>query len=450
MELENFEQEEIRPLLFNYIFHILLCIIIFILHLVITDRIYWISKALRIIFIICTYIGIIYFVFPIFPTYIVFKKNFKLKIIQIIKKITIILLIISFLFGLMISIVILINTIKSKLFYKECPFNISLAHLNHVFSSYYGTIPEDNHLKDSCKNRRCILDSIDPNDEYPYNYLCNYDPTDDFKKDKVTYIRNLPNDTLIQTKNQLICSRIYNYNDILFNNKELYNYLDLCYFFTEFYFCERFDTPKKTYRLGLNIICPDSNYLFLIYILTALIFVINMIIIEMILRTEMNSLSDIIDIISVGVRKNKSNHSTAKSSIESNKEETFKKDKTEMIVSPSNNEENIININNVNNVNNSNDKNLNIKNSNGEFLNYDEEDKKTDPVFTGIKIIRKKDKNGEEKKIIVNSEENLTSENNNLINVFKRNKNKNDINITTNFENTNGLNVRDRIEKNNQ
>ena len=124
-----------------------------------------------------------------------------------------------------------------------------------------------------------------------------------------------------------------------------------------------------------------------------------------------------------------------------------------MIVSPSNNEENIININNANianNVNNSNNKNINIKNSNGEFLNIDEEDKKTDPVFTGIKIIQNKDKNGQEKKIIVNSEENLTSENNNLINVFKRNKNKNDINITTNFENINGLNVRDRIEKNNQ
>ena len=167
----------------------------------------------------------------------------------------------------------------------------------------------------------------------------------------------------------------------------------------------------------------------------------------------MNSLSDIIDIFTLGVRQNKSNHSTAKSSIESNKEETFKKDKTEMIVSPSNNEENIININNVNianNVNNSNNKNINIKNSNGEFLNIDEEDKKTDPVFTGIKIIQNKDKNGKEKKIIVNSEENLTSENNNLINVFKRNINKNDINITTNFENTNGLNIRDRIENNNQ
>ena len=121
---------------------------------------------------------------------------------------TIILLIISFLFGLMISIVVLINTIKSKLFYKECPFNISLAHLNHVFRSYYGTIPEDNHIKDSCKNRRCILDSIDSNDDYPYNYLCNYDPIDDFKNDKDIYIRNLPNDTIIQTKVSFATNKI--------------------------------------------------------------------------------------------------------------------------------------------------------------------------------------------------------------------------------------------------
>ena len=89
-----------------------------------------------------------------------------------------------------------------------------------------------------------------------------------------------------------------------------------------------------------------------------------------------------------------------------------------------------------------------IKNSTDDFLNNDEEDKKTDPVFKGIKIIQNNGKKGEEKSIII---ENLVSENNNLVNIFKASKNQNDVNVTTNFENnTNNLNVRDRIEKNNK
>ena len=437
-------QDEIRPLIFNYIFHFFLCIIIFVIHLVIYNKIYWVYKAFSIIFIICSYFGIINVIYPIFPSFFIFKKNFNLKIIKIIGKTTIILLIISSIFGLFISIILIINAINSKLFCKECPFNISLSHLNYIFSSYYGKITNEKNLKESCNSRRCILDTIYLNDEYPYKYLCNYDASDDFKNDKGIYKRKFQNGSEIETKNQVICSRIYNSNDILFNNNELYNYFDLCYILTEFYICKRFNMPKKSYKLSLDIACPETNYLFLLYVLTVLIIIIDIVIVNILFGSEVNSLFNIVQIFNIGVIKPNSNHSTAKSSIESNKENTFKKEKTEVIVSPSSDEENIISINNVIN----NKKKLYIKNSTDDFLNNDEEDKKTDPVFKGIKIIQNNGKKGEEKSIII---ENLVSENNNLVNIFKASKNQNDVNVTTNFENnTNNLNVRDRIEKNNK
>jgi len=59
--------------------------------------------------------------------------NYKKRIIQSLKKITLILLIITITFGLMASIAILVNSINSKVFCRECPFNLGLAHLNAVF-----------------------------------------------------------------------------------------------------------------------------------------------------------------------------------------------------------------------------------------------------------------------------------------------------------------------------
>ena len=93
MEIHNLDQEEIRPLLFNYLFHFLLFILIFVLHMIINSKIIWISDVYKKLYLFCIYLGLIYCVYPIIPSIMIFLKYFKLKIIYIFKKFSFIFLI---------------------------------------------------------------------------------------------------------------------------------------------------------------------------------------------------------------------------------------------------------------------------------------------------------------------------------------------------------------------
>ena len=470
MEIHNIEEEEIRPLVFNYIFHFILFILVFILHIIIYNKTFWISDIYAKIFAFGTYFGVIYFIFPIIPFCLIILKYFKIKIIAVFRKISLIFLIISITIGFLISAIILINTINSKKFYKECPFNISLTNLNYHFESFYKKEPEQDDIKELCKSRRCILDSTDINKEYSYIYLCNYDPSYEFD-DEIVYKRNFPNGTEITTKNQLICSPMgINYYNVFFNNNELYYYLDLCYYLSEFYYCERFNKPEKTYDIELDATCPETSYLFLLYILSILIIIIDIVISMLPWGVEFISLKRILEIMRTSRRKANSNNSTAKSSVISNNEETFKKENTLIIVSPINNEENIIPVNRVNknkdnkdndenNYNNNINININknsIKDSTNLLLNKninndDEEDEKDNKVIKPINIVQSSERIVLKKNnFFINSDDNSS---NNAIKIFNKNNMQRDINISTDFYNnqiSKNLNVRDKIEEDNK
>jgi len=79
----------------------------------------------------------------------------------------------------------------------------------------------------------------------------------------------------------------------------------ICFLYSDFYRCKRFNKPEKYNNINLKDECPDNNYLLLIYIISVLIL--------------------ILDIIK---------NSTAKNSEISKNEESFKKEATPIIISP--------------------------------------------------------------------------------------------------------------------
>ena len=444
MDLNEIEEEEIRPLIFNYLFHFILYILIFILHIIIYTKIFWISDIFEKLYFLGTFFGIIYFIFPIFPILMILLKNFKLKRITIIKKASLILLIISIVIGILISVVISINTLNSKIFYLECPFSLTLSNLNHIFQSYYDKSNNQDEIKDNCKSRRCILDSVNQEKEYPYIYLCNYNPSYEFEEeeDKI-YTRYLPNNTEISSKQQLKCSLIgLEYSEFYFDNYELYDYLRLCYYFTEFYYCTRFNKPQKTYELNLDSSCPETNYLFLLYILCVLMIIIDIVISMLPWGVEYMSLKRIIRMMSGVRRKANSRNSTARSSVASNKEDSFKKEGTVIIVLPLNNEENI-------NIKKNNNK-LPLKESHNELINKNaDEDEKDEGIIKPI-IIQNSERAGLKHNLAISPNNNNSP---NFVSVY--NKNQKDLNISTDFHNNiinNNINMRDKIEadKNNK
>ena len=311
------EQEEIKPLIFNYIFHSILFGLIFSMHIIMYERIYWIFSSLAILFLLGSYLNILYFIFPTFPLIFICKKIYKVKLFNQIKKITLILLIISLTFGLIASIALLINS----------------------------------DIIDSCNSRRCVLDREEKDNKYPYIYLCNYNPIEEFDDDDL-YKRTFENGTEISTNIQITCQTVTSsYNSIHFDNSELYSYLDLCYFLADFYVCKRFNKPKQ-YNLDLTLACPETNYLLLVFILCVLIAIIDIVISALPWGVEYFSLKRIVSILSTARRKANSNNSTARSSQISNDVESFKKEKTPvLIVTPNenninenNNNENILNV----------------------------------------------------------------------------------------------------------
>ena len=343
------EQEEINPLIFNYIFHFILFVLIFIMHLIMYHRVFWVMSSLSILFLFGSYINILYIIFPIYPFIILFMKKYKKKIINTMKKITFILLIITITFGLMVSIALLINSLNSKVFCRECPFNLSLRHLNAVLGDYYGKNPNEEKIKNKCNSRRCILDREESDAENPYIYLCNYDPTDEF--DEIEYKRKFQNGTEISTNTQIKCQPLSAHHDLLNLQKlELHSYLDLCYYLSDFYICHRFNKPEKYYNLDLELSCPETNYMLLIFILCVLIIIIDVVISILPWGVEYMSLKRIVVILSQNTRKANSVNSTAKSSKITEDDNSFKKDKTPiLIIAPQ--EDNINNLNNLNNNN---------------------------------------------------------------------------------------------------
>ena len=442
---QNFDEEEIRPLIFNYVFHFILFLLIFILHIILYTKIYWVSKILIKLFIFGSCFQILYFILPIFPVLFILIKKFKKKIIIIFQKLTLIFLIVSIIIGLFLSAIIMINTLSSKKFCKECPFSITLEHLNYLFSSYYGYSSNSDDLKDKCKSRRCVLDEVNLNKDYPYLYLCNYDAQYEFiDNDEVIYKRTLPNGQEFSSEHQIVCSSLESVNtDISFINSELYSYINLCNSLTDFYYCRRINKPEKTYNLDMEDTCPENNYLFLMYVLCVLIIIIDIVISMLPWGVEYIALKRILQLLNTTRRKVGSHNSTERSSAASENEGSFKKERTLVLVFPLNDDQNIISVNN-------NNKKLCIKDSvnpvidNNNLISNDlDENKNNDKsIIKPIKISQ----NSERIELNKKSENNQNTRN--LINVF--NQNLPVANVSTEVNNNQNKNSNTiRIENNN-
>ena len=356
------EQEEIKPLILNYIFHIILFILYFALHLIAHSKLFWIINSLGILFLVGSYLNILYFTFPIYPFIIILKKKYNKKNFYLLRIMTLILLIISLFFGLIISIVFLINTIKSKTFYKECPFNLGIEHLNAVFGPYFGKNERNDDIKSKCAKRRCILDNENMNEIYPFSYLCNYNANEDFDDDDETYTRQNEDGDEISVDKQLICTLVsQNYNSIIFSQSELYLYLDLCYYYEDFYRCKRFNKPEEYYDLDLDTECPNENYLILIYNLCVFVIILDIIFAILPWGIEYLIYKKLFFMIGINRRKANSNCSTARSSVISKDEESFKKEVTPIIIiEPGIRNNNLFNVDN--NIDNDNELELRLKN----------------------------------------------------------------------------------------
>ena len=243
-----------------YIIQLCLLIGIIIFNFIIISKIYWLQKILKNIYQIGVYIYIINIILPIISLIFLFKNKIRKKNVKIFKALTMVFSIIAILFGLFFSAVLMINAIESPEFCKECPFILPSSEIISF---------NQNNLNKKCNERRCALNSQNPgkmekNEEDMYEYLCNYNPTDEFESVQDSQdIQNSNNNTITRKKDNIFCVELT--QDDIINNSELKNYLvinfyNFCNSNTNFYLCERSQAPDE-FELEENFVCPEKDYI---------------------------------------------------------------------------------------------------------------------------------------------------------------------------------------------
>ena len=388
--MDNIIIELTKKLRIIYIIHIIIFSIILTFNFILLSELYWLKKIYKKLYYIGILISIIHFILPIISLILVFIKKIKKENIKIFNTFTIIFCIISIIFGFYFSGLLMMNTIESPEFCKECPFNLKLEDINIIIKS--------NELNKKCNERRCVINNnniniLQKNENDLYEYICNYDPTSEFEKVKETFDNedknniindnNNNNSSLIQNGDNIICNKIIK-EDILLNffeNNYAFNFYDKCNIYTDFFLCERTKEPNK-FSIEENFICPEKNYMTKVILFCMFNVLLNLIINFLLFKIEYNKYSEAILKYRPRInpnQKSKSLNSTINSSKinDENKEteQKFEPAPAEILIVCSNRR--LTNVNkkddNNNNINNENNE-INKEKNNKNDLKYIEDD----------------------------------------------------------------------------
>ena len=207
-------------LAFIYFFHLFFILIYYI----------WATKAIKILYIISLIFLSLYYIIIIFFE-IPFKNNVIKRYKKKLSKIKYILIFIFsyYILYFMEILVIGINMSKYYEYWKNCPFTI--------------TDPYENlHHK-----RRCELYNINNNSRFQYQYICSYDPTEDFKYE---YERNSINGNTFKKIKRLKKEIEPNYIFCIMSKSSIMNNTIVNLFNFEYknnnnYYCSRTNKPEK-------------------------------------------------------------------------------------------------------------------------------------------------------------------------------------------------------------
>ena len=327
----------------NYILHLIISAIIIIYNFLILIDIYWLKKLLYYLYISICIFGILYFLIPIIPFIYILLKKITHKNIKTFRNLSIAFCALVIITGLGFIIVLMINALEMTEFCHECPFNLDIDYVNTLYDNYMNHNYEEKELKKQCTNRRCIYNTEFKEEEYPYQYVCNYDPTDEFdtiknKTDDADYIP------------LIICNKIdtnININSYNIIKREITNFIEMCNSY-DFYICQRVNQPEY-FSIPRDFKCPKKNYMTILIIFCMINVLFNLIISFFPWRSEYHQYKTIVISLTQSNRPRASSlnstRNASKIKKEPEKEESFKKEPTELIFVYSNTDENIMNEN---------------------------------------------------------------------------------------------------------
>ena len=229
------------------------------------------SKTNLYIFVIFSLVDCLLFFYPILPLVLTYRILSKIKLTKLFKNISLIFIFLSAGIGLLLSIFLWMNIKDSSLFLKECPYNYPSTEtdIQKLVNEIQNT-KDNKKLNKLCSSRRCFLQSENTEEIYAYNYICNFDSSDDFLIElnkiytKITPLGNeLESEHLIQCRKFNATITDIKKMDIDENQKQYYNLCNNKY--ESLYKCSRFEKPKLL-TLKKNYNCPNKNYVTISYL----------------------------------------------------------------------------------------------------------------------------------------------------------------------------------------
>ena len=258
--------QEIHSMQISYSFHFVFYLILLLEHILMILKIFWYGKIHLKLFISCSVIDLLFLFYPIFPLIFMYKIILKKNLTKLFKLISLILIILSLVFGVIKNIFFWMNLTSTTNFSRECPYNINdvKLFLNDDFNS------------ELCSRRRCLLESINDSEEgYPFNYICNFNSQNEFEIDPNSqYPIKTEDGSIYYLKYYVKCEQKYSIDDLLSdkNNKnsenEIFIYLQKCWDnkdIKNFYLCQRYELPQS-FDIEENYKCPKDNYNIILYL----------------------------------------------------------------------------------------------------------------------------------------------------------------------------------------
>ena len=257
--------QEIRSMQIAYIFHFVFYLILGVEHLLMILKIFWDKTDHFKIFISCSIIDLIILFYPIIPLVLMYRIILRKNLTKAFKYISLMIIILSFVIGITINISFWINLKSTTDFSKECPYNLNDT---KIF------INEEDKSK-RCEKRRCVLESINEIEGYPYKYICNYNSQNDFEIDPSRQypVKSSDGSTyylkyFIQCEKKSFIEELITDINNLNEQNEIYIYLQKCWNNNNiqgFYLCERYEYPSK-FNVNDNYKCPKDNYNIILYL----------------------------------------------------------------------------------------------------------------------------------------------------------------------------------------
>ncbi len=252
--------QEVKAMKLSYSFHFALYSVMLAIHIFILVQIFWLKKYFQLIFLVTSLIDALFLLYPIIPLIFMYRIILKKYLTKIFKIVSFCFILLSIFIGIILNMSFWINRAKTINFTRDCPFNFNQGKLNQLNSDIESNNFSSKKIKDLCNERKCFLDYSDFEEKFPYNFICNYNSSQEFKFQLEAKQRISPKGISYYSNNIILCEpKQFSELKAKVNNKINIFFEKCSQYLESIYICKRFEDYEH-FDIEYDFSCPSTKY----------------------------------------------------------------------------------------------------------------------------------------------------------------------------------------------